>query len=173
MVDTIVIADGDSTAAGWDVIVGFDAGGVAGAAGVVAGSGTAGDDVLDLASTFAVVAGGAVNGADVGNVRSHSVAANNLVTFDDTDVFAGATMVGTGAGQLSLANVLNYLATNFNGTSATVAFNYDSNGDGVLNAADSTFVFQDGAADTVVELVGVYNGVQAVTGGTAGLIEIA
>lgn len=170
MVDTIVIADGDSTAAGWDVIVGFDAAGVAGAAGVVAGSSTAGDDVLDLASAFAVVAAGAVDGANVGNVRSHSVAANNLVTFDDTDVFAGGTMVGTGAGQLSLANVLNYLATNFNGTSATVAFNYDADGDGVN---DNTFVFQDGAADTVVELVGVYTGVEAVTGGTAGVIEIA
>lgn len=170
MVDTIVIADGDSTAAGWDVIVGFDAAGVAGAAGVVAGSTTAGDDVLDLASAFAAVGLGAVDGANVSNVRSHSVAANNLVTFDDADAYLAPVLVGTGAGQLSLANVLSYLATNLNGTSATVVFNYDANGDGVN---DNTFVFQDGAADTVIELVGVYNGVEAVTGGTAGLIEIA
>ncbi|MCK2089595.1 DUF4214 domain-containing protein [Thauera aromatica] len=170
MVDTIVIADGDSTAAGWDVIVGFEAAGAAGAAGVVAGSTTAGDDVLDLASAFAAVGAGAVDGANVGNVRSHSVAAGNLVTFDDVDAYAAPVLVGTGAGQLSLANVLSYLATNFNGFSATVAFNYDADGDGVN---DNTFVFQDGAADTVVELVGVYNGVEAVTGGTAGLIEIA
>ena len=172
-VDTIVIADGDSTAAAWDVVVGFDAAGVAGAAGVVAGSSTAGDDVLDLASAFAPVALGAVDGINAGTVRSHSVAVNNLVTFDNTDIFAGATLVGTGAGQLSLANVLTYLATNLQGTSATVAFQYDADGDGAITGVDSTFIFQDGAADTVVELVGVFNGVEAVTGGTAGLVEIA
>lgn len=172
VVDTVVIADGDSTAAGWDVIVGFEATVAAGVAAVAAGSATAGDDVLDLASAFAAVGAGAVDGANVGNVRSHNVAANNLVTFDDVDVYAAPVLVGTGAGQLSLANVLSYLATNFNGTSATVAFNYDSNGDGVLNAADSTFVFQDGAADTVVELVGTYAGVGAVGSLVAGVIEI-
>jgi len=167
-VDTIVIADGDSTAAGWDVIVGFDAS-LAGAA-AAAGTSTAGGDVLDLASAFAAVGLGPVDGANVGNVRSHNVAANNLVTFDDVDAYAAPVLVGTGAGQLSLANVLSYLATNLNGTSATVAFNYDANGDGVN---DNTFVFQDGAADTVVELVGVYTGVEAVAGGTANVIEIA
>jgi len=92
------------------------------------------------------------------------------VTFDDVDAYAAPVLVGTGAGQLSLANVLSYLATNLNGTSATVAFNYDANGDGVN---DNTFVFQDGAADTVVELVGVYTGVEVVAGGTANVIEIA
>lgn len=172
VVDTVVIADGDSTAAGWDVIVGFQATATAGVAAVAAGSATAGDDVLDLASAFAAVAAGAVDGDNVGNVRSHNVAANNLVTFDDADTYAATVLVGTGAGQLSLADVLSYLATNLNGTSATVAFNYDSNGDGVLNAADSTFVFQDGAADTVVELVGTYAGVGAVGSTVAGVIEI-
>ncbi|MER0215028.1 MAG: hypothetical protein DU481_02275 [Nitrosomonas sp.] len=173
MVDTIVIADGDSTAAGWDVIAGFQDAGVAGAAGVVAGSTTAGDDVLDLPSAFAAVALGAVDGTNVADVFSHSVAANNLVTFDDNDVYAAPVLVGTGADQLSIANVLSYLATNLNGTGATVVFNYDANGDGAITAADSSFVFQDGASDTVVELTGVFNGVEAVTGGAAGLIEIA
>lgn len=172
-VDTIVIADGDSTAAGWDVIVGFEATAAAGVAGVVAGSATAGDDVLDLASAIIAAAAANVNGTDAGDIQSHTVDAVGLVTFDidDTDPFA-AVAVGTGANQLSLADALAYLATNLNGTSATVAFNYDSNGDGVLNAADSTFVFQDGAADTVVELVGTYTGVAAVGSVTAGLIEI-
>jgi len=172
-VDTVVIADGDSTAAGWDVVVGFQATVAAGVAAVVAGSATAGDDVLDLASaTIAGVTAG-VDGVDVGGIDSHAVAANGLVTFDNVnDVFAAAVAVGTGANQIALADALAYLATNLNGTSATVVFNYDSNGDGVLNAADSTFVFQDGAADTVVELVGTYTGVAAVGSLTAGLIEI-
>ena len=40
---------------------------------------------------------------------------------------------------------------------------YDKNGDGAFTAADdSTFVFQDGAIDTVVELAGLYTGVNAV-----------
>lgn len=172
-VDTVVIADGDSTAAGWDVIVGFQATAAAGVAAVAAGSATAGDDVLDLASaTIAGVTVG-VDGVDVGGIDSHVVAANGLVTFDNVnDVFTAAVAVGTGANQIALADALAYLATNLNGTSATVVFNYDSNGDGVLNAADSTFVFQDGAADTVVELVGTYTGVAAVGSVTAGLIEI-
>ncbi|GHD81340.1 beta strand repeat-containing protein [Vogesella fluminis] len=172
-VDTVVIADGDSTAAGWDVVVGFQATAAAGVAAVAAGSATAGDDVLDLASaTIAGVTAG-VDGVDVGGIDSHAVAANGLVTFDNVnDVFAAAVAVGTGANQIALADALAYLATNLNGTSATVVFNYDSNGDSVLNAADSTFVFQDGAADTVVELVGTYTGVAAVGSVTAGLIEI-
>lgn len=173
MVDTIVIADGDSTASGWDVISGFQDAGVPGAVGVVAGSSTAGDDVIDLPSAFAALALGSVNGTNIANVHSHSVAANNLVTFDDADVYAAPVLVGTGADQLSVTNVLSYLATNLNGTGATVVFNYDANGDGVITAVDSTFVFQDGASDTVVELVGVFNGVEAVTGGALGLIEIA
>jgi hypothetical protein len=173
VVDTVVIADGDSTASGWDIIVGFDAG-AAGVANVVAGSTIVGGDVLDLASTTIAGPAANVNGTDAGAIESHTVAANGLVTFDinDADAFA-AVVVGTGANQLSLADALAYLATNLNGTSATVAFNYDSNGDGVLNAADSTFVFQDGAEDTVIELIGTYSGLEAVTGGTAGLIEIA
>lgn len=173
VVDTVVIADGDSTAAGWDVIVGFAATAAAGVAGVAAGSATAGDDVLDLASTTIAGVTAGVDGVDVGGIDSHAVAANGLVTFDNVnDVFTTAVAVGTGANQIALADALAYLATNLNGTSATVVFNYDSNGDGVLNAADSTFVFQDGAADTVVELVGTYTGVAAVGSVTAGLIEI-
>lgn len=173
-IDTVVIADGDSTAAGWDVISGFDATVVAGATGAVAGATTAGDDVLDLASVVIAGAAANVNGTDAGDIESHTVAANGVVTFDidDTTGFV-AVAVGTAANQLSLADALAYLAVNLNGTSATVMFNYDSNGDGALNAADSTFVFQDGASDTVVELVGTYTGVAAVGSVTAGLIEIA
>lgn len=178
MVDTVVIADGDSTAAGWDVIVGFSAGGLGSVAGVAAGSATAGDDLLDLPSTLIEAANPlGVDGTNFGGIQTHVVGANGLVTFgtDDSDAIFNNDIVavGTGANQLSLADALGYLAINLNGTSSTVVFNYDSNGDGVLTAADSTFLFQDGAVDTVIELVGTYNGVAAVGTATAGLIEIA
>jgi len=170
-VDTVVIADGDSTASAWDVIFGFEAGGVAAAANVVAGSATAGDDVLDLDTTVIEAAAANVDGTDSGTVESHTVTgANGLITFDtdDSNAFA-AVVVGTGTGQISLSDALGYLAANIDG-GATVAFQYDSDGNG---AVDQTFVFQDGVNDTVVQLVGVFNGVEAVTGGTAGIIEIA
>lgn len=171
VVDTVVIADGDSTASAWDVIFGFEAAGAAGAANVVAGSATAGDDVLDLDTVVIEAAAANVDGTDSGAVESHTVTgANGLITFDtdDTNAFA-AVVVGTGTGQISLSDALGYLAANIDG-GATVAFNYDSDGNG---AVDQTFVFQDGVNDTVVQLVGVFNGVEAVTGGTAGVIEIA
>jgi len=172
-VDTIVIADGDSTAAGWDVIVGFDETTAGSAASTVAGSAAAGGDFLDLASTTIAAAAANVNGTNAGAIQSHTVAVNGVVTFDtnDTDPFIPVT-VGTGANQLSLADALAYLATNLNGTSATVMFNYDSDGSNTLTAADSTFIFQDGAADTVVELVGTYTGLESVVSGTGGLINI-
>ena len=47
---------------------------------------------------------------------------------------------------------MKYLADKLNNTGKTVAFDYDRDGDG---KADSTYVFQDGASDTVVELAGV------------------
>lgn len=171
VVDTVVIADGDSTASAWDVIFGFEAAGAAGAANVVAGSATAGDDVLDLDTTTIEAAAANVDGTDSGTVESHTVTgANGLITFDtdDSNAFA-AVVVGTGTGQISLSDALGYLAANIDG-GATVAFQYDSDGNG---AVDQTFVFQDGVNDTVVQLVGVFNGVEAVTGGSAGIIEIA
>lgn len=177
MVDTIVIADGESTASAWDVIVGFDATGVAGAAGVVVGTSTVGDDVLDIASTTIAGAVAGSDGTNVGDIETNVVAANGLVIFgtDDNDLnFADdIIMVGTGTGQLSLSDALGYLVIELNGTGSTVLFQYDKDGSGAITAADSAFIFQDGAEDTVIELTGVYTGVEAVGGGTAGLVEIA
>jgi len=65
-VDNIVIADGDSTASGWDVIVGFDTWSGAGAAPVPAGLFIGGSDVLDLASAFTAIAPVTVDGINVG-----------------------------------------------------------------------------------------------------------
>lgn len=136
---TVAIADGDSTAAGWDQVYGFGAA----------------KTTLDL--VFTTYAGNTVppvDGTNVGNVKSHSIT-NGVVTFDDADTFTAAVNVGTGANQLALADVLQYLAINLNGTGATVAFAYDRNGDGT---DDDMFVFQDGMSDTVVQLVGFTTG---------------
>ncbi|MDX9786206.1 MAG: DUF4214 domain-containing protein [Desulfobacterales bacterium] len=178
MIDTVVIADGDSTAANWDVIVGFDETTAGSAIGTVAGTTTAGGDILDLPSTIieAAAAAGA-NGVNVGRIQTHLVAANGVIAFgtDDTDgIFNDdLVIVGTGAGQLSLTDAVGYLASNLNGTGSTVMFNYDSDGDTVFTAADSTIIFQDGASDTLIELVGTYTGLESVAAGTGGLINIA
>lgn len=150
--DIVRIADGESTAAAYDQVVGF-------------GALAANEDQLDLASTVIAANTAGTNGVNVGSgatvVASHAIV-NGVVTFDNVDVYAGAEAVGTGAGQLSLGNVLSYLSTALNGTGATVAFAWDRTGDGVT-ADDSTFVFQDGAVDTVVQLVGL-TGVTSVGG---------
>jgi hypothetical protein len=153
--DLVVVADGDSLAASYDQVVGFDFGTGTTVAGVVAGAIVAGDDYLDLAFAGAFTAAANVNGTDVSGIESHTIAATGEVTFDtdDTTAFA-AVAVGTGTGQLSLSAALAYLATNMNGSAESVFFAYDVTGDGVT-ADDSTFIFQDGAADTVIELVGV------------------
>lgn len=153
--DIVRIADGESTAAAADQVVGF-------------GALAANDDSLDLASTAVAANTAGTDGVNVGSgatvVASHAIT-NGVITFDNVDAFAGAETVGTGAAQLSLGNVLSYLATALNGTGATVAFAWDRTGDGVT-ADDSTYVFQDGAVDTVVQLVGL-TGVTSVSGAAA------
>jgi hypothetical protein len=145
--DTVTIADGESTAAAYDQVFGFQE------------AGAATEDTLDLASVAIATATPASVAANtdvnVGNAKSIVINGTGLVTFDNTDVFAGATQVGTGSGQISLSDALGYLAANLNNSANTVAFTYDVNGNGVLdNGVDSVFVFQDGGNDTVVELVG-------------------
>ncbi|MBB1488208.1 beta strand repeat-containing protein [Oceanospirillum sediminis] len=179
--DVVSIADGESTASGWDVIYGFDAGGVALATPVAAATaGTnSGDDKLNLDTTTiaALDAGGAngVDGDNAGVIQSHRIGNDGVITFDtdDTDAFS-AVVVGTGANQISLADALAYLAANIDG-GATVMFNYDANGDlDTTDAEDAAFVFQDGVTDTVVQLVGGnFTGLEAAGAGTVNLIEIA
>lgn len=142
-IDTITIAAGDSTASTYDKVTGFNAAAV-----------TA--DILDLPAVTLAAAAAAVDGVNAGAVLSHSIDAAGIITFDNTDLFAGATLVGTGAGQLTLADAIAYLGANITNVTDTVAFAYDVNGDAAFTAGvDSTFVFQNGVADTLVELVGV------------------
>ena len=142
----VIIADGDSTASGYDIVTGFN-------------TAAAATNVLDLVFTTIQANTAGTDGTNVGTgtyaVKSHAIT-NGVVTFDNVDTFIGAEAVGTGATQMKLADVLSYLATALNGTSATVGFAYDGNGDGdTTDTVDSFFIFQDGAADTVVQLVGV------------------
>lgn len=168
-VDTIVIADGESLVSGYDQITGFDVAGVA-------------NDILDLSSTVigttanltlnavASVVSGAL-------VTANTSATNGIVTFGIHDVTGTAgvettAVVSGGAdlnaadtvGVITLSQALAFLAQQLNNTGATVAFGYDLNGDGVN---DSTFVFQDGATDTVVELIGTVGVTDVATGAPA------
>jgi hypothetical protein len=170
-VDTVTIADGESTAAAFDQVFGF----------------SVGQDTLDLASVGIAIATpasvAATTDVNVGAVKSIAINGTGLVNFDTAEVYAppavpGAPEVGTGAGQISLQDALGYLAANLNNSANTVAFTYDANGDGQLtDGVDSVFVFQDGGNDTVVELVG-YTGFAGFAGvetgaNTANLINIS
>ena len=166
--DTIVIADGESLASGYDQIVGFSATAVTG-------------DILDLSSTVIGTTGNltlnAVAPVANGNLTTvGTLATNGIVTFGFTDVTATVgiettaivssaadTAAGDTAGVISLSQALSFLAQQLNNTGATVGFYYDLNGDGTAgNAGDSFYVFQDGATDTVVELIGAPVGITAI-----------
>lgn len=153
---TFVIADGDSLAASRDKITGFDLGTAAKFA-----------DTLDLQGTPTVTANTAgFNGTDAGAIKSHAIT-SGIVTFDDVDTFATALVIN----EASLNDALAYLAANITTAGDTVAFGYDSNSDGT---ADATIVFQQGASDTVVELVGVVaTSINATNATTAGLVDLA
>ena len=169
-VDIVKINDGDSTINGWDRVIGFDTTSGAGSTTVAAGSSTAGSDVLDLPGTpvIAAATAGTVAGVrPVGEIASYSIGANGLVKFFDN---TGAAVTITSA---NLQDALTFLSENITAPGETVAFVCDNNGDGILDQYDSTFVFENGIYDNVVEFEGIYNGVEAVGGGTAGLIEIA
>jgi Ca2+-binding RTX toxin-like protein len=169
--DVVSIADGDSVAAGlaWDRIVGFDT--------------ATGLDQLDLVLTAVAIDGTKFASLNViadittdptgdNNAAAEVVAnvVNGVLTFTvDADGFrgiagGGAITVGDSANQISVAEVLSFLATNLNNTGLTVGFavantnglnqaQYDVTG-ALSSTLNSFVVFQDGQADTVVELVG-------------------
>ncbi len=138
-VDTVIIESGQSTATGYDTIVGFDT--------------TSGDnnDKLDLATDkdkIIITTEGSLGvGKDndkqnVGNIKFDNIN-KGKITFD--------SKVGTGEGEYSLKEALDFLSANID-NGETVLFDYDMNGDGKIDNHDSVFVFQDGASDTVVQI---------------------
>ncbi|WP_170000917.1 DUF4214 domain-containing protein [Campylobacter sp. RM16189] len=172
--DTVKIADGESTAKAYDVIYAFDAS--AGASDTLTEGnkvGVAGKDSLDLALAFnaaEVTIASAAGKQDVvghGDIVSLTVDAHGLVTFEKTE--NKAAVAYNVVDEAHLANVLALLADKFNGKGITLAFAYDKDGDLTTTQDQSTFVFQDGTTDTVVELAGLtgVQGLEAVGGGGA------
>ncbi|MDC0410780.1 DUF4214 domain-containing protein [Luminiphilus sp.] len=153
-ITTYTVQDGDSLAASFDTISGFDL-----------GTGTTFADSLDFGTANVEGNTAGTDGTDSGTIKSHAIT-SGIVTFDDTDVFATAVVVNAG----NISDVLAYLATNISTAGDTVALAYDSTGNGT---ADSTFVFNQGTLDSVVLLAGVVGtSLSATNAATGGLIDI-
>lgn len=146
---TIKISDGDSVKGSNDVIYGFK---------------TGDKDKLDLATT--TIGNEANTAADIANdIKAWGTNAKGKAKFYSDALHTNETIVNS----KNLDSVLKYLAEKLNGTGKTVAFDYDRDGDGT---ADSTYVFQDGNKDTVVELAGTTGTTGLHTGPGAGANDI-
>jgi hypothetical protein len=153
-ITTYTVQDGDSLAASFDTITGFDLG----TAAIFA-------DSLNFDGTGVTGNTAGTNGTDSGSLKSHAIT-SGIITFDDADTFATAVTINSA----NLADALAYVATNIGTASDTVAFAYDSTNNGT---ADGTFVFQQGTLDSVVHLTDVVGtSVSATNATTAGLIDI-
>ena len=146
---TVKISDGDSVKGSNDVIYGFK---------------TGDKDKLDLATT--TIGNEADAAADIANdIKAWGTNAKGKAKFYSDAAHTNETIVNS----KNLDSVLKYLAEKLNGTGKTVAFDYDRDGDGT---ADSTYVFQDGNKDTVVELAGTTGTTGLHTGAGAGANDI-
>jgi hypothetical protein len=127
-----VVAAGDSNTDGRDKITGYDV-----------ADGTNLGDLIDLpAATVAT----SVASEDFGVIASHNLS-GGFMLFDDAAAYATALIINSS----NLSDVLGYLAANVT-NNQTVAFLYDSTGDG---ASDATMVFMNGATDILIELAGI------------------
>ena len=153
-ITTYTVQDGDSLAASYDEITGFDLG----TAGIFA-------DSLNFDGTGVAGNTAGTDGTDSGTLKSHAIA-SGIITFDDQDSFGAAVTINS----TNLADALAYVASNISTASDTVAFAYDSTNSGTANG---TFVFQQGTNDSVVLLTDVVGtSVSATNATTAGLIDI-
>lgn len=166
--DTVKISDGESVAGNHDIVYGFKTGQ---STLLTEGNkaGVAGNDSLDLdhAANLAGIQKADTEVSGYGKIAKYSVDNKGLVTFKDKD---GNTV---GINKKNLDKALDILAKEYNNTNKTLAFNYDKDGNDATTNDKSTFVFQDGVKDTVVELAGVTaKGVQAVGGADADSITV-
>lgn len=147
-VDKVIVGDGQSTLSAYDQVYNF--------------STVAGQDTLALQSTnvaTGVVA--AASGLTVNSLATTYSITNGVLTLNN----GGAVLVGSvaDATHISLAQAVALLSSKTTALDA-VAFAFDANNNGtVTDATDGTFVFQNTAQGTLVELVGT-NGVAAVAG---------
>jgi len=153
-ITTYTVQDGDSLAASFDTITGYDL-----------GTGAIMADTLNFDGTGVTGNTAGTNGADNGTLKSHAIT-SGIITFDDVDTFATAVTINSA----NLSDALAYVAANIGTASDTVAFAYDSTNNGT---ADGTFVFQQGTLDSVVHLTDVVGtSLSATNATTAGLIDI-
>lgn len=139
-VDTVVLAEGDSTASAWDVITNFQTGA----------------DKLDLSSFTTGTA------AKLASTAWADLAADGDALAETVAVAAtGEVTIGLSGGgnavigkDVTVASVISYLAANSTTVNDTFFFRYDSNGSGAIDAADNAVFFQNLGTDLVVELVG-------------------
>lgn len=136
-IDTLIITEGDSTAAGRDIITNFHNG----------------EDIIDVSGTVtaATVVANSLTSA-VSGAYTFALAANGVVSATNT-LTAASVVIGATGGP-SVNAVLDYLAANAKISGDVFQFAYDSNGDGAITAADNLIVFTNLTNDIVVELVG-------------------
>ena len=158
--DTVKIADGESTAAAWDKVYKFDTVAAGAAATFDTGNkaGTGGKDSLDLDYKFTTLAASdTITDKAVAEGKYGKTIAKFSLDADGKATFKDANNDPVKINEKNLEEALKLLAGELNGKMAkgTAMFEYDQNGDDNFDAGvDSTFVFQDGIQDTVVELVG-------------------
>lgn len=129
--------------------------------------------VNNLITFFSVDVGDTAPAGAEGNYLTAGTSAAATDGSLSNTLTAGAYAAASKAIVINESNLdaaLTYIANHFNGSGQTVAFAYDRNGDGKYNLADdSIFVWQDGAQDTVVELVGIGTGDVATVGNNIGV----
>jgi hypothetical protein len=128
---TINAGDSLTTAAGHDIITGFEF-----------GDATNQSDVLQFDGTAAV--GTLGTSTDAGTILSHSITAG-IATFDDAAVHASALVIS----DTNLADVISYLNSNSN-NNGVIGFLFDSSGNG---ANDATMIYHNAAGSAVNSLV--------------------
>jgi Ca2+-binding RTX toxin-like protein len=136
---------------------------------IVAGSGSAVSETVNVGGTAALAAAAAVNGTDstlvIGSkaVKSHSVSAAGLATFDDADIFSAAGTVSlTNAG--SIAATIQYLQANdIGGAGTTIGIVVADNSFGIdIGSVAEMILYTQGDAtgsdNSLDQVVYLYNG---------------
>lgn len=131
--DTVVLAEGDSTASAWDVITNF----------------TVANDGFDVSTVPAAL--GAQ--ADLKSLDYDGDGVNDI-TVASGYVTTTVGVIGGADGKVTVAGMLAFLAANAKNVNDIYLFNADTNGTAGIGAGDNTFAFQNLGTDLVVELVG-------------------
>jgi len=153
--ETLVVAAGDSLTTAWDELTGYESNATANL-----------KDILNLDSTNIATVIGATAVSGITGVTVSNGVITDWAGIDDDAGTVDASM---------LAAAIAFLSANVGGTD-TVAFGYtsDENGDGDTSdtGETSTFVFQNGTTETLVELIGLSGMTRLVSTATTSTTEI-